>query len=277
MLKVCFLFFAIIFCISVCGQKFEQQDGLWYEVPDSANLKNKDFFNLDNNIYIPGREFFFTYQLIKNGDTLRVRVNHRNDTKTQNWSFFKNNEEDSLTISYLSFKVKNGYGGLDALFPEYSQTIIQQNYYSFYREILFDGSTGIIENEKNIWMHTFRGKYFSVLEFSPFPFFALPARAGKEWTWKLNDISERWSDPRIIEYQGKQSAAYHYKIVGKKKVTSPLGTKECYVTEATAITSLGSTKLISYFNSEYGFMQLDYTNVDGSTIELKLADVKNYR
>jgi len=70
----------LIFCVvilfePVIGQKYQQQDNLYYEVPDSSNIKNKNFFNLDNHIYKPGLEFKFSYLIIKNGDTLLVRVN----------------------------------------------------------------------------------------------------------------------------------------------------------------------------------------------------------
>jgi len=189
----------------------------------------------------------------------------------------KEADTDTLTIRYLSFKVQSGSGGLDNLFPDYSQTVIQQKYYSAYEDLLFDGSTGLIENKKNIWLHPFRGKYFSVLEFSPFPYVKFPLQVGKMWTWQLDDISERWSDERIVKYQGKQQASYVYKVVGKKKIKSALGIKECYVTEATATTKLGLTRLTCFFNPQLGFIMLQYSNIDGSTIRLELINIKDYR
>jgi hypothetical protein len=277
MRKAFTLLTAILITEFVCGQQFQQQYGLYYEVADSINRKNKDFFNLDNNIYTPGREFIYSCQIIKNGDTLGIKVNQSGDTKTQSWSFVKETEIDTLTIRYLSFKVQSGYGGLDNIFPDYSQTVIEQKYYSAYEDLLFDGSTGLIENKKNIWLHPFRGKYFSVLEFSPFPYVKFPLQVGKMWTWQLDDISERWSDERIVKYQGKQQASYVYKVVGKKKIKSALGIKECYVTEATATTKLGLTRLTSFFNPQLGFIMLQYSNIDGSTIRLELINIKDYR
>jgi hypothetical protein len=41
------------------------------------------------------------------------------------------------------------------------------------------------------------------------------------------------------------------------------------VTESTGESTLGTTKLISYFNEELGFIKLEYTNIDGSTIILE--------
>src|SRR2546423_3903264 len=226
------------FCELVFGQKYRQQDNLYYEFPDSMTVKNKKFFNLDNNIYKPGIEFKFSYQIIKNGDTLLVKVDKTGDTKTSNWTFVKQQNADSLTIHYLSFKILEGYGGLDHLFPDYSQTVIQQNYYSN-NSLLFDGTTGLIENMYNVWLHPFRGKYFSVLELSPFPYMKFPAKRGSNWKWILNEISERWSDKRIIEYSGKQQANYEYKITGTKTLNTSLGKLNCVIIEGVANTSLG--------------------------------------
>ena len=272
MKRIFSIFFFAFFCELVLGQEYQQQDNLYYEFPDSINVKNKDFFNLDNQIYKTGVEFKFSYQIIKNGDTLLVRVDKIGDTKTSNWTFVKEKNADSLTIHYLSFKILDGYGGLDHLFPDYSQTVIQQNYYST-NGLLFDGVTGIIENMHNIWLHPFRGKYFSVLEFSPFPYIKLPAKQGSNWKWILNDISERWSDKRIIEYSDKQQATYDYKITGTKTLNTSLGKLNCFVIEAIAKTSLGITKLTSYFNKRYGFVALDYSNIDNSMVRLKLIEV----
>lgn len=257
--------------VTVSGQHFQHEDSLFFEVPNSVNIGNENFFNLDNKIYKPGKEFIYSYQVIKDGDTLLIRVNEKNDPGTPNWSFVK--IADSLTIDKISFKVLKGYGGLDHLFPDYSQTVIQQIYYSK-QDILFDGFTGIIENKFNIWLHPFRGKYFSVLEFSPFPYIKFPNKIGLRWKWNLNDISERWSDARIVQYDGKQQASYIYEITGKVLLRTPLGKLKCYVIQGSANTSLGVSKMTSYYNKQYGFVSLKYRNIDNSIITLNLIDVK---
>lgn len=253
------------------GQHFQHEDSLFYEVPNAVNLGNENFFNLDNKIYKPGMEFIFSYQIIKNRDSLLIRINEKNDPSTPNWTFVK--RADSLTIDKVSFKILNGYGGLDDLFPDYSQTIIQQIYYSK-EDILFDGFTGLIENKHNIWLHPFRGKYFSVLQFSPFPYVKFPTKKSVRWNWNLNDISERWSDPRIVQYAGKQQASYTYEITGKVVFKTPMGRLKCYVIEGTANTTLGKSTLTSYFNKQYGFVYLKYDNLDHSIVSLKLINVK---
>lgn len=255
----------------VSAQHFHHEDSLFFEVPDSGNIGNEDFFNIDNKIYKPGKEFVFSYQIIKGSDTLLIKVTEKNDPKTPNWIFTK--IADSLTIDKISFKVLHGYGGLENLFPDYSQTIIQQIYYS-YQGLLFDGFTGIIENKYNIWLHPFRGKYFSVLEFSPFPYVKYPIKTGLRWKWKLNDISERWSDSRIIQYDGKQQASYIYHVTGTGILKTAMGKLKCYIIQGTANTSLGKSEMTAYFHKQYGFVFLKYDNIDNSIINLRLIDVK---
>lgn len=272
MKSILLIFLFTFFCAVVFGQNYQQQDDLYYELPDSTTIQDKNFFNVDNHIYKPGIEFKFSYQIIKNRDTLMVSVDKIGDPKTSTWSLVKEKNADSFTIRYVSFKVLDGYGGLDHLFPDYSQTIIQQNYYSA-DALLFDGLTGIIENSRNVWLHPFRGKYFSVLEFSPFPYIKFPATSNVSWKWGLNDISDRWSDKRIIEYRGKQRASYEYTINGTTLLNTSLGQLHCIVVDAVANTSLGVSRLTAYFNQKFGFVQLDYRNIDGSQIKFKLIEV----
>jgi hypothetical protein len=169
--------------------------------------------------------------------------------------------------------VLEGYGGLDDLFPEYSQTVIQQKYWSSNMSLLFDGVTGLVENDANVWIHPFRGKYFSVTQLSPFPFIKYPLKKGEEWEWKLEEIDSRWSDTRIITYTGKLSAKYKYQVIDTKTIFTPFGKLECSVIEGIAMNRLGSSKLRSYFNPKYGFVRLEYANIDGSEIILDLTKV----
>src|SRR5437763_17212995 len=121
MKRVLILTFSTLYFNTAFSQ-YQQLDGLVFEVPDSVNKTNKDFFNRDNIIYTPGKEFLFSYFIIKNNDTLFCRVDKKGDAKTKSWTFVKPGNTDSLTIKFVSFTVQYGYGGMDKLFPDYSQT-----------------------------------------------------------------------------------------------------------------------------------------------------------
>jgi hypothetical protein len=258
------------------GRPMTNSNGLLVETPEPGN-RDHDFFNRDNTIYVPGREFVYSYAIHKGTTELYCRVDAADDPATKSWTLVERTAVDPLTIRYLGFTVLAGYGGMDDLFPDYSQTIIRQKYWSGEGKLLFDGSTGLIENGANVWIHPFRGKYFSVTELSPFPFAKFPLEKGKSWTWRLDDIDGRWSDPRIVAYEGKVAASYRYEIVGKETLETPLGKLDCAVIEATAQSRLGSSRLRSHFNTAYGFIRLEYRNLDGSRIVLELQKVTDGR
>lgn len=249
-------------------------NGLHFEIPNSSN-ENENFFNIDNKVYIPGKTFIFSYLFIKNADTSLCRVESILDQDRKKWTLLDVKLKDSLAIVHIGFKIQKGYGDLRHLFPEYSQTVIQQVYYSEDKILLSEGLTGLVENDSNVWIHPFRDKCFSITELSPFLFVKFPLVIGKKWTWRLEDIEEKWSDARFIEYHGKVTATYIYEITNRQKLNTPFGSLDCYVIKAEARNRLGRSYLTSYFNEKYGFVKLIYQNIDGSEIEQTLIEVRN--
>lgn len=102
-------------------------NGVSVEVPQSTT-RDVDFFNRDNHIYIPGREFIFSYTFMKHHNRYCCGTSQAGDTITNRWTLVKPSESDPLVIKCLAIRVLSGYGGLDQLFPDYSQTVIQQRY-----------------------------------------------------------------------------------------------------------------------------------------------------
>ena len=47
------------------------------------------------------------------------------------------------------------------------------------------------------------------------------------------------------------------------------GLLPCYVITGNAVNQIGETSLTAYFNQNYGFILLKYTNIDRSIITLK--------
>jgi len=133
--------------------------------------------------------------------------------------------------------------------------------------------TGLIENEKNIWLHPPREFLFRILELNPFPYIKYPFQIGHTWNWDL-EIGGQWGDKRWKEWTGNITNKYQYKITDKKTISTAIGALECYVIESEAKSELGTTKLTSYFNEQFGFVKLDYTNIDSSTIEI---DIKGFK
>jgi hypothetical protein len=130
---------------------------------------------------------------------------------------------------------------------------------------------GSVENENNIWMHPPRDKYFRILELNPFPFIKAPYEIGNAWDWTLI-VGSGWGDHRWKLWEGHLENQCKYVIKDKINLKTKLGEIECLVIESTASSSVGNTKLTSYFNAEFGFVKLDYLNIDGSKTKLELVE-----
>jgi hypothetical protein len=266
----------LILLISVLSAEqdanYSNWNGLLLERSDPTK-HDEDFFNRDNEIYLPGREFVFSYRLMKGGKSFYCRTSERGDVKTKTWSLVKTSAADKLTIKYIGFRVLPGYGGLTQLFPDYGQTVIQQLYYSSNKTLLQEGLTGLVENPKNVWVHPFRAKVFSVTEMSPFPYVKRPLKVGQQWSWRLDDIDDRWSDPRLVEYHGKVTSTYEYAVRGYRMLHTRLGKLNCIVIDASAKSRVGYARLRSYFHPTFGFVRLEYDNVDKSKLTIELVSL----
>ena len=51
-----------------------------------------------------------------------------------------------------------------------------------------------------------------------------------------------------------------------------MGDLDCFVIESSAESRIGETALTAYFHPEYGFVRLNYTNIDGSKTNLVLTE-----
>lgn len=129
--------------------------------------------------------------------------------------------------------------------------------------------TGAIENEVNTWIHPPRSSFFQILELNPFPYIKAPYKVGTKWNWKL-EIGDHWSDKRWLEWKGRIENNYDYQITEQTTVSTKVGDLECFVIKAKAKSRIGETELISYFNPDYGFIKLEYKNIDGTKIVLEL-------
>ncbi len=228
-----------------------------------ANVVDKTE-NLIHQTYKRGTEITFSYKYSdRNGKQQYFVIN-----KGNSWNFTSaSNTSDSVI---RDFKLKILDRNMNFNDPKYYQVgisyIIEKNDVNPY-------ITGLIENEKNIWLHPPREFLFRILELNPFPYIKYPLQIGHTWTGDLL-IGGQWGDKRWKEWTGNILNKYQYKITDKKTVNTPLGSMECYVIESEAKSELGTTKLTSYFNEQFGFVKLDYTNIDKSTIEIDIQGVK---
>lgn len=267
-----------VFCFSQTNSDkyIIDDDGIAVEKFEKNNTDDNKY-NLDNKIYVVGKKFTYSYYhqtvenkklLIAKGEQIKYGKDYIND-----WKFIDFEKQNNETVKSIILKPISG-NPFKNYSPDYSQTGISYEYMMNNSEPLTMEVTGAIENEMNIWIHPPRSTYFEILELNPFPYIKSPYEIGKKWSWKLK-IGDRWSDKRWLEWKGEIINNYQYEIVDRKNVKTEFGNLECFVIKANAESRIGKTELISYFNEDYGFIRLEYKNIDGSKTVLELQKFEN--
>ncbi len=246
------------------SKKYEliEENGTLVEKFDST-VVDENKFNDNNNIYKVGNIFKYKFENIS-ADNENIFFKINGDPK--DWEFVDLETANSTAIEYVKITVLDG-NPMSKHLPDYNQTGLlykmgQENSNSM---------SGAIENEGNVWIHPPRDAYFRILELNPFPFAKAPYEKGTEWTWNLT-IGSNWGDPRWKTWEGPIENKCKYKITEKVNLMTELGELECLVIESNAISRIGETKLKAYFNVNYGFVKLNYTNIDGSKTNLDLIE-----
>lgn len=224
----------------------------------------------DNKIYKRNKNFRFSYTYEFNDKNSKLLLSlsdgsfkwSDSDTLLNNNSIFLK-EIDMQVIKPKLFSRTNRF-----------QSELLINYIFDKQEFSLKEWTGLVENNKNIWLHPPRANLFETLELSPFPFVKYPLKIGKVWTniliinksWyqKLN-FSGNWekSIPHKSIYEIKSR---EYLIINGKNLV-------CWVINAKAKSSIGVTNSVFYFNEIYGFVKIVHSNYDGSKITFKLIEL----
>ena len=246
-------------------EKFEtDDDGISVEKFDSTNV-NDNRYNQNNSIYKVGRKFTFSYFYSDTiGEKFLMTKGNLNKQNMYDWTFEKMENKNPNSVYQIILTVKSGLSPFVKQLPDYNQTVISYDFKQLNGDVWPNNEkTGVVENVKNLWMHPPRTDFFKILEINPFPYVKEPLKIGNSWTWKLK-IGGYWSDKRWLAWKGLIENIYNYKITDKVLLQTKLGEIECLVISSNAISKLGETKLTSYFNNQFGFVKLDYTNIDCS-------------
>ena len=251
-------------------------EGLYVERFSPANT-SANRYTANNQTYLEGNKLIYDYYYEDlHGERYKFEelegaseLGFRERVKA--WSFVRIDSLTERTIEKVELVVEYGLEPMVNNNPDYNQTVISYKYPQVNGERKFSSSTGLIENEKNVWAHPPRDKLFRILEINPFPFIQAPYDIGNQWSWSLK-IGSFWGDERWKTWEESIENKYEYEIVGKGEMATPVGALECYEVHSTATSSIGQTHLIAYFSRDIGFVKLDYTNIDSTKIILELVE-----
>lgn len=223
--------------------------------------------NIDSNneIYKTGNVFIYDYEIIQN----EIRLKLKNNT-----GMFAQREFTLVPIDAENIEVDKIHLLVKPV-EDSDRSNENQTQISYLQEPSFGGvnSTGAVENDKNVWIHPTRYGFFNSLETAPFPFVQKPLAIGAEWTDQMQ-IGQPWGDKMWGQWEGPLLLTYNYKIVGKEILETEIGEIDCFVVESTAKSSIGETKLKSYFSEKYGFVRLEYELLNDLKVNMWLIETK---
>ncbi len=250
--------------------KIVEENGIFVEQYPPYNT-NDNRFTEDNVTYTAGVSFTYDYRFFdRNGKELLHRNLPDSDLDAnQAWEW--TTATDGSAIKSVKMTVLYGLQDLHLMKPGYNRTVVQYDYLTASGSANYSEVTGLVENAKNIWMNPPRAKLFRILELNPTPFVQAPYAVGNKWNWS-KQIGSFWSDARWATWDNALANSYQYEITDLKTVATRFGALECYEITAKAQNQLGNTALIALFNPDFGFVQMDYTNIDGSKIRMELTE-----
>lgn len=245
---------------------YDNSGGVEFEKLDT--VPDRFAYSLDNVIYIPGKKHVLVYQYIKEGKEYRFQ-----SIGNKNWGLLECNSATDSAAKTIVFDVYN-----DNSINPYAHNLGQSPLHFIYyngmdKRLPIQGFTGLVENEKNIWMHPPREFLFQVLELNPFPYIKFPVIKGRKWKWKLT-IGSQWGNPLWQEWDGAIVNKYKYRIIDTDyRLQTAFGELSCAVVKSSARSRIGKTKATFFFHKTYGFVRFEYLNIDGSAIVLDLIEV----
>ena len=281
-----FLLLQMLLLGSFNAQEFDFDDGIYYEKPLYRDT-SKHKYSKDNISYKVNAVFIYDYYYLDKDGSKKKFLHTKDFSYTENplnlvnydykigdvidkikivvdddLKLFAGNDSDyTQTVFSLFYLLRNG-NSADTIFGE----VKSKN-----PNMLFsDEQTGVIDNKKNLWMHPPRTFSFRILQLNPFPFYCLDENI-KTWSWNLV-TGGFWLDQRWIKHEGQESITVHfnYKRQADETIETPLGKLTCKVTDGTGTSDnkdgLFKTHLKSFYYPKYGFVRLEYTNINGTNI-----------
>ncbi len=228
-------FFLIIMAV-ILSCVSPSNDSIFVEDIPNNLIDDENRYDRDNIIYTIGREFLYKFSLTKKGVAIKSEIH------------------------YISLKVLGTTKPFSKFDPDYNQTVIEYSYINEEGVVLSKEKTGVIENKNNIWIHPPRSLDAGILQLSAFPYIKFGNK--KKWKWNLEASFEGYQNVNLINnYRKKRSFIYESEY---------LGSLQCADIKGLTNSEIGSTSSNFIFNTYYGFVLLEFINIDNTAIRLTL-------
>lgn len=231
--------------------------------------KLKDY---KNKIFVPGRVFFYDYSVAV-GDTVgKIKLDWQKDPRFKGkvlTAWIITSESDS---QYFIKEVRYSVIA-DSLVTERTNRNQTEVHIGLFKDDFLAGeNTGIVENERNVWIHPPRSSLFEVLNTCPYPYVQLPLYIGKKWFDEMK-ISEQWGNPMWACWKKKLLMDLSYEVTSKENFSIDGKDYECFLVKSTAISKIGKCEQLFYFNDRLGFVKMEYDILNKIKVNLNLISI----
>lgn len=255
------------------GYKF--RDGLYIERPSAQALQTDFPYNLDNKVFQTGRIFVYDYVMTrKSGQVVICKiVEQKGIPMRKAWTFLPIDQKGEDCILEHQIRVFNEENRMLKFLSKKDLTFVQYRSETDKGPIKGISLLGMVENAENIFLPNPVGRIFNVLQSAPPLYVKSPRTVGNEYDYTI-EVPSKYSDPRWGDWQENEVMNFKYKITDETTIDTPFGNLPCIEIQASGGGLIGQSALTTYFNEEYGFVQMTYKNIDGSTMVMKLTEIR---
>lgn len=200
-----------------------------------------------------------------------------NKSETDDNKIYKDDREWIFDVAFkdaggivtdtCSLKLQVGEVSLASLLAE--QKGVTFEYHNCAGSESYKETTGVLENEEQVFLHSPRDGAFAFTEVVPFPTIAYPleSKTSSEIELHVAKVPFKPAENKIIKQILERTTTDTITYKGTKLT--------CYLIEGkntNYIEEIGQYSGIYWFNEKYGFVRLLYKKPDGSTVDLVLAE-----
>jgi hypothetical protein len=269
------IFISLILCPKkMLSQNLIYNNGIYVEKPIFADT-SRHRYSLDNKIFTINGCFTYDYYYL---DSSSVKLKFYKEGSRIHYDNPMGIPDHTPTPPEVIDKIKLIVTDNLKIFlvhdSSYSQTVISYQYLNHFGELIASEQTGVIDNAKDIWLHPPRENNFKILEINPFPIVLLEDTT-IYWSWSV-EVWQSWSDPRWKVWNGIIIIKNEYKRLKNEIIETEFGKLDCLVSEGIGTSKIGNTYLKSYFNTKYGFVRLEYTNINSTKLIMWLVNISEH-
>ncbi len=269
--KTAYPLFGVLLLLFSCVQS---PDFYTYEYPEFARDQGPANPNVaDNEIFKGGRTFIYSVQVFDSlGNEQRIITTYNfNKYNPVDWKRVNIPVKEVLSTEYpidsIRLKVLSNTGN-STLADQ--QTLIVYEYFNEKGVIVPETErTGLVEDSTAIALNPPRNSGFALLQFSPYPEIEFPLSVGKTWN-SSQTIPIEWAELLKMEFENPVNVYSTFTVKERTTLDTPMGPQQTWVIEGLGENRFRNTRTTLYFNEALGFVKIEFENVDGSRMVLRL-------